>query len=91
MPRAKCTQKLTRAHKLHTNTNDLSDWNESDISDIVSSDGDAVLEENKWSERIMHYIKEPFKEPTGPTIPLPNTAQPIDYFLHLFPDSVFRR
>ena len=60
-------------------TRDLSDF------EPLSSDGD----EPEWMDFVLDHQPQPFTSHVGPKKPLGLNANPIDYFLQLFPVELF--
>lgn len=71
-------------------TADLSDF-DSEV-EIDSSESDAEVDSDaEWVDIIEDFEKEPFESEFGPTMPLGLDAKPVEYFLQLFPETLFQK
>lgn len=71
-------------------TGDLSDFSDN-MSISSSSDDDRVDSEEEWTSDCSEKEIEDFVSPTGPKFALDFEAKPVDYFMQLFPESLFKK
>ncbi|XP_013407355.1 piggyBac transposable element-derived protein 4-like [Lingula anatina] len=73
----------------------VSSVHSSDLSDLSEGDSDddydlpVGRQDQEWTRNVCNQHREPFTSFVGPTMPLPLDAEPIEYFLQLFPAHLF--